>query len=145
MEIQMYCEQLIQYMAQIHSPVLNTADRLAHGEGALLIYLAFRHDGATAGELRSWLDVGSGRVANALKSLEGKELIRRVHADRDGRVVAGCITEAGRELSQGRYSRVREELGGLLRELGPADSRELVRITGRLFDIIQNRRQRDCP
>ena len=84
------------------------------GESALLTHLALGHNGATAGELRQALEVGSSRVANALKRLEAQGLIHRAASEEDGRVVPGqFLTQKGRDFITKRYQRLlhRVDLG----------------------------------
>ncbi|MCD7753867.1 MAG: winged helix DNA-binding protein [Clostridiales bacterium] len=105
MDAQAQAEELIQLVTQsMHGMAQERAEQVTRGEGAMLRYLATQHDGATAGELREALEVGSGRVSNALKNLEGKGMIMRVSSARDGRVVQVYLTEQGESRNHSQVS-----------------------------------------
>lgn len=136
-------EELLQVLTQLtHHPELESPEQLARGEGALLRYLALRHDGATAGELRDAMGVGSGRVANALKSLEAKGLITRSPSEEDGRVVLVYLTQAGRAYIMERYRRLLGWTTMLMEELGEEDSQEVLRLAHRLLEATDRLRQK---
>lgn len=136
-------EELLQVLTRLtHHPELESPEQLARGEGALLRYLALGHDGATAGELRDAMGVGSGRVANALKSLEAKGLITRSPSQEDGRVVLVYLTQAGRTYIMERYRRLLGWTTMLMEELGEEDSREVLRLAHRLLEATDRLRQK---
>lgn len=136
-------EELLHVLTLLtHHPELESPEQLARGEGALLRYLALRHDGATAGELRDAMGVGSGRVANALKSLEAKRLITRSPSEEDGRVVLVYLTQAGRAFIMERYRRLLGWTTLLMEELGEEDSREVLRLAHRLLQATDRLRQK---
>ena len=80
----------------------------AFGEGAMMMYL-FRHGSATAGDLSDFLRVGSGRVANLLKTSEKKGIIKRGRDETDGRKVIVILTEKGREMHKKRTAELKNE------------------------------------
>lgn len=134
MDQQSQAEELIQLLIQItHRLNHENAEQVTRGEGALLAYLALRHDGATAGELRAALEVGSGRVANALKSMEAKGLILRAPAAGDGRVVQVYLTSLGRERFQERYHMLLRHTKDMLERLGEEDSAEFLRLIRKIL------------
>lgn len=136
-------EELLQVLTKLtHHPELESPEQLARGEGALLRYLALRHNGATAGELRDAMSVGSGRVANALKSLEAKGLITRSPSESDGRVVQVHLTRAGRDYIMERYQRLLRWTTLLMEELGEQDSKEVLRLVRRLLEATERIRQK---
>lgn len=136
-------EELLQVLTKLtHHPELESPEQLARGEGALLRYLALRHNGATAGELRDAMSVGSGRVANALKSLEAKGLITRSPSESDGRVVQVHLTRAGRDYIMERYQRLLRWTTLLMEELGEQDSKEVLRLARRLLEATERIRQK---
>lgn len=139
-------EELLQVLTKLtHHPELESPEQLARGEGALLRYLALRHDGATAGELRDAMSVGSGRVANALKSLEAKGLITRSPSETDGRVVQVHLTQAGRDYIMERYQRLLRWTTLLMEELGEQDSKEVLRLAHRLLQATDRIRKKSRP
>lgn len=134
MDRQSQAEELIQLLITLaHLPEHERTEQMARGEGALLIYLALRHDGATAGELRAALDVGSGRVANALKNLEAKGLVIRTPSAADGRVVQVFLTQLGRDRILQRYQLLLQRTHRLLEELGEEDSAAFLRLTRKVI------------
>ena len=133
-------EELVELIFQLsHKPDLEHTQLVTRGEGALLTYLALNHNGATSGELRDALDVGSGRVANALKNLEAKQLVTRTRSATDGRVVRVYLTPRGQELILERYHRLLSRMEGLIQALGEEDSRELLRLTRRIIALSAGR------
>lgn len=136
-------EELLRALTQLtHHPELEPTEQLARGEGALLWYLAKGHDGATAGALREVLAVGSGRVANVLKSLEAKELITRVPSDADGRVVQVYLTHAGRNYILERHNHLVNWTMRLMEELGEEDSRQTLHMLRKLLQASDRIRQK---
>ena len=101
---------------------------LASGEQAVLYYLAFQHDGASAGELTSAFDIRSSRTAAILNTLEKKGFARRLQNPQDKRQVLVYITEAGKQEVKGRYEDVISRMAEFLELLGPEDSEEFIRI-----------------
>lgn len=67
------------------------------GESKILAYLSCHLEGANPGEIANHLHVGSGRVGNALKDLEEKELIMRCVNPKDRRKTIVILTEKGKE------------------------------------------------
>ena len=106
------------------------------GESALLTHLALGHNGATAGELRQALEVGSSRVANALKHLEAQGLIHRAASEEDGRVVQVFLTQKGLDFITKRYQRLLHRVNLVLDELGEEDSAEYLRLTRKLIQAM---------
>lgn len=142
MDAQAQAEELIQLVTQsMHGLVQEHAEQVTRGEGTLLSYLAMKHDGATAGELREAMEVGSGRVSNALKNLEGKGLVMRVSSARDGRVVQVYLTERGRAVITARYQRLLRQVSELLEGVGENDCAELLRLTRKVIDLSKKRRE----
>ncbi|MCC8182357.1 MAG: winged helix DNA-binding protein [Clostridiales bacterium] len=142
MDAQTRAEELIQMVTQsMHAMVQAHAEQVTRGEGALLSYLATKHDGASAGELREALEVGSGRVSNALKNLENKGLVMRVPSARDGRVVLVYLTEQGRTVITAKYERLLRRVSELLEDIGEDDSAELLRLTRKVIDQSQKQRE----
>lgn len=81
----------------------------------------------------------SGRVANILRGLEQKQLIRRTRDGADGRKVHISLTDTGmaqaRQLLDGIHSRN----VALLDALGESDSQELMRLLRRLVYVLVTR------
>ena len=130
-------EELIRLMRELGQLSEHEDTKLTtRGEGALLTHLALGHNGATAGELRQALEVGSSRVANALKHLEAQGLIHRAASEEDGRVVQVFLTQKGRDFITKRYQRLLHRVNLVLDELGEEDSAEYLRLTRKLIQAM---------
>ncbi len=142
MKSQTSAEELIDLLIQLtHIPAHDNAEQVARGEGALLAHLALRHNGASAGELRTALDVGSSRVANALKSLESKGLVTRSNSETDGRVVQVFLTPLGRKYILNRYQLLCQQANRLVEAMGETDTAEFLRLSRKLVNTIHELHQ----
>ena len=106
------------------------------GEPTVLVSLSHHPEGMTAGELADAALVSTARMAALVNGLEERGLVTRTKDDRDRRRTVVRITEAGKATIDERFSRRMAHVVAILQELGPEDARELVRITGRLAEII---------
>lgn len=68
---------------------------LSRGEGGILCALKQHPEGLTPGELSKIMDVGTGRIGNALKNMENKGIILRKDDDTDRRKTVVTLTEKG--------------------------------------------------
>lgn len=142
MKSQTSAEELIDLLIQLtHIPAHDNAEQVARGEGALLAHLALRHNGASAGELRTALDVGSSRVANALKSLESKGLVTRSNSENDGRVVQVFLTPLGRKYILSRYQLLCQQADRVVEAMGETDTAEFLRLSRKLVNTIHELHQ----
>ncbi len=133
MDNQVAAAELVHFMfLHAHQPAIETASQVARGEGALLSYLVLHHDGATPGELREALFVGSGRIANALKHLETKQLIVRKPSEEDRRVVRVFLTPAGQAYIKEKYHRLIGHLTSAFASLNDEDVADLLRVARKL-------------
>ncbi len=133
MDYEALSDELEGYMAQVlKHPVPKGSYELSQGEHGVLLYLCRVRDGETPGGLRAALGVGSGRMADTLKSLAAKGYVRRSADERDNRRVLAHITPEGRAYVEARYRRYREEQLRMLRALGDEDAQAFVRIMGRM-------------
>ncbi|AIZ57306.1 transcriptional regulator SlyA [Candidatus Methanoplasma termitum] len=106
------------------------------GETFVLIFIKERHGKIIPSDISDAIGVSSARVATALNSLENKGLItRRIDSD-DRRKIIVELTPEGMKLAEERKKAHTERIGAMLALLGEEDSAELVRIVGRLSDII---------
>lgn len=122
-------EYFLHYMRQLNrTAMIRDLTSLASGEQAVLYYLAFEHDGASAGELTSAFGIRSSRTAAILNTLEKKGHAKRLRSSRDKRQVLVFITDAGRQEVRGRYQEVISHMAEFLELLGPEDSEEFIRI-----------------
>jgi len=85
------------------------------------------------------LNISSARVAAALNSLEEKELItRRINVD-DRRKIIVELTPKGVEYLEERQREHFERIKSILVQLGEKDAKELVRILGRIAEVLDKR------
>lgn len=103
----------------------------AIGEGAMMHYLAEREQ-STAGELAEFLKVGTGRIANLLKSSEKKGIIERTRDKSDGRKVIVRITEKGKLFHERRESELVETLTNKMSVLTDDEFRDFLKILKKL-------------
>lgn len=122
-------EYFLHYMRRLNqTAMIRGLTSLASGEQAVLYYLAFQHDGASAGELTSAFGIRSSRTAAILNTLEKKGHAVRLRNPRDKRQVLVCITDSGRQQVQKRRQEVVSRMAEFLELLGPEDSEEFIRI-----------------
>ena len=122
-------EYFLHYMMQLNrTAMVRDLTSLASGEQAVLYYLAFQHDGASAGELTSAFDIRSSRTAAILNALEKKGHARRCQNPSDRRQVLVYITDEGKDEVKSRYQDAVGRMAEFLELLGPEDSEEFIRI-----------------
>lgn len=109
---------------------LNTANK---GEVALMIYI-YSNENVTPGELINVLNVGSGRIANALKNLEKKGNIIRVKDKFDKRKTFIYLTNKGKEIVSINLKKSKENIISIYKLLGDEDALNLIRIMRKLVD-----------
>ncbi len=107
------------------------------GEIALMIYIN-QHDNVTPGELMSALNVGSGRIANALKNLEKKENIIRLKDENDKRKTYIYLTDKGKEIVMSNLDMARKYILSIYEVLGEFDAKNLIRIMKKLVAAKEN-------
>lgn len=119
------------------SPAFLRAQEYSSGETGILVYLASKPDGTTAGSLRKRIHVGASRIANALRSLEDKGLVSRSSDPGDRRRVIVRITEKGRELSRQKEELLFDRINALVETMGESNFTELTRLINTLFDTLE--------
>lgn len=128
-------KEFFDFMATTHEGPMGPPDPkdFSRGEMGILIYLNFKQDGVTSGQLSEALHVSTGRVASALKSLEKKQLIvRRTYAE-DKRRVYVHITDLGRQSILEKHEEAIGKMEKSLQKLGKEDAKKFVELTKRLF------------
>lgn len=109
-------------------PLGRANDKYAKGEKAILFALEKSGGTSTPGDLAEILQVGSGRIGNALKSLEAKGYITRKQSPLDRRVTLVSLTEKGREFGREKHRQFRAFVEEIANSIGEEDARELNRI-----------------
>ena len=107
------------------------------GEMYVLRYAKERSCKVIPSDISNALGVSTARVANALNSLEEKGFITRTIDSEDRRKIIVEVTPEGAAYVDEQMKRSKARLEELLLRLGEADSEELVRITGRLAEILK--------
>lgn len=129
-----------------HRTPQGAADDFSRGEAAALGYLAHYEDkGVTPGALSQAMGVSSARTATILNNLERKGYVCRRHDTSDRRRVFVTITAEGRAFVAECYSRVVGQTARLLATLGEDDARDLIRIYGRIREVVGTGPVRDVP
>ena len=105
------------------------------GEMAVLRLLGESSLPLTAGDLSRDLRMTTSRIAAVLNSLQRKGMIERGADALDRRRVLVRLTAEGSALCEHRKACVRERLAAIFERLGMEDTREFMRIMGRVFDI----------
>lgn len=113
------------------------------GEGQILICL-IEKNGLTPGTLSDISELGSGRVANILKSMEEKGYIVRKKDDNDKRKVLVYITDEGKKWHEENKRRVEEEVDSVLKYIGEQDTKELIRILNKVVDYNNKKEGKTC-
>ena len=113
---------------------LKCAGDIMHGEMMILAFLRNRGESVGPGELSREAEISTARVAAALNSLEKKGLITRTPSEDDRRRLWVSLTDAGRKYVDKKREGMIEYHAMMLESLGETDSRELVRILGRLAE-----------
>ena len=122
------------------APTFKEMNGISQGEMAMLAYLTFAHDGATAGELTEKFEVGSSRTAAILNTLEKKGFAIRKPDPKDGRRVQVYVTETGKVEAKARHMEAMQHMAEFLKLLGPEDAKTLLRIIkNAAHNVAQNR------
>jgi len=91
---------------------------LSRGEFGTLMFLCDKESGVTSTMISEALGIGPGGVANVLKALEKKGLVKKEQDTRDKRANCVTITPKGRELLARRYNQIREAVASLMETMG---------------------------
>ena len=107
-------------------------------------------EGMTPTALARACQVSTARITKTIDQLEGRSLVERHASPHDRRSVIVCLTDKGEAEVQQRIDGINGYVAGVLCELGEYDARELVRISGRLAEVVTRRAaeagsQAGCP
>jgi DNA-binding MarR family transcriptional regulator len=136
-----YIEEAIEALKSVmlggKGNILEVLSRAYKGEVFVLKYLSSRESAALPTELSEALHSSTARISTLLGTLEKKGLVVR-EIDRDNRRnILVTLTDKGREQAALREQETRSRMARVLVELGEADTRELVRLIGRVSEISQ--------
>ena len=118
MEIETRLEKIFEIVDRFHkSPGSKSSSTLSNGEKGILQYLK-DHGTCHPGDLQKSINVGSGRIGNALKNLEKKGLIYRKREEEDARFVIVGLTEKGLAFHKQCFDRLIETLNYVYEKMG---------------------------
>ena len=138
MENHALAEQMIQLCLDHFKATCRLSEAVAlQGEDGALLCLRACERPMLSGELVERLGLTTGRVANILRQLEDKGLVRRVQDLGDRRRVHVSLTDEGAARADERYAALVRAHQRLLDGLGEADSREAVRLMRRCLAYYQ--------
>lgn len=132
MESQLIEELMQTFVAAGPRPLSHLNENFGKGEKALIFVLEKNGGTATPGELSDLLQVGSGRIGNALKDLEAKGFVKREDAPEDRRRTLVSLTEKGKAFAEEKHAAFRGYVAALVNMLGEEDARELLRIVRKI-------------
>lgn len=115
-----------------------TIDETLRGENFLILYVMNRGGSVLPREISAAMNISSARVAAALNSLESKGLVTRRIDPGDRRRILVDVTPEGRQLACQHQEEALTKVAEMLEKLGESDARELVRIMGRLVEVMSD-------
>lgn len=137
-----YAEQLAKLFGEMGR--LRASDRLnknMRGLPAVMRVLAIAGEPISPSEIASRTGVSDARVANALRTLEERGFVERRQAAGDRRRVEVVLTAEGFAQDERMRSEGLEYIAEFLSELGEDDTRELIRLVGRVEELMALRRE----
>lgn len=114
-------------------------DESLEGEMFTLFYLKDRNESVSPGEISGEMNISSARVASILNGLEKKGFLQRQIDKTDRRRIPVNLTAKGQEKAEKQYEELIKMIEKMFELLGEEDSKELVRITGRIIEIAHSR------
>jgi DNA-binding MarR family transcriptional regulator len=106
------------------------------GEVFVLHFIKKSQGKIAPGDISSAIGVSSARVATALNSLEDKGMITRRIDSEDRRKIIVELTPKGAEYVEDHKCKQIEKIKNILMSLGEEDSKEFVRLIGRLAEVL---------
>ena len=136
-------KQLAEELTRLHFENLSEVNRLEsmvsnRGEDGVVLCLYSSERPLLAGELGEQTGLSTGRIANILRKLEEKGLVRRMQGELDRRCVHVSLTEQGSTYAQGLKNSAIQAHGELLERLGSTDATEFVRIMRRCIRSVHD-------
>lgn len=101
------------------------------GERAILAFLEQKKE-VNAGDISSFLNVSTARIAVLLKNLEKKDLIKKSSSQTDKRKTIVCLTEKGKENCRTLKKSLIEKLNNFFLFLGEEDTKNFLRLTQKM-------------
>jgi DNA-binding MarR family transcriptional regulator/N-acetylglutamate synthase-like GNAT family acetyltransferase len=113
-------------------------------EGRLIYELAHREK-TTATDLRTQLGLDAGYLSRLLQGLKKRGLIDRQVSRADGRQNLLSLNERGKKAFAAIHVRSRNEIGGILSRLSPADQSRLVKAMDTIEELLGARPEQKAP
>lgn len=119
-----------------HPPFPSDLRDASRGAPIVLALLANEEEPVTPGRIGALTGLSKGRVSNIVSSLEAKGYVEKAPAPHDARSVVVSLTSKGAAFTDVHKQAVLNHTTQLLRQLGPRDARDAVRILGHLCEIM---------
>lgn len=113
------------------------------GEMAVMRLLVSKASSLTAGDISKLLHMTTSRIAAVLNSLEKKGMILRSADKTDKRRVLVTLTDKGEAFCCRKKQEATDDMAQLLACLGEKDAPELVRLVGRMHELMQSKDEQE--
>lgn len=117
--------------------ILEVLSRAYKGEVFILKYLSSKTSAALPTELSEALHSSTARISTLLGALGKKGLVIREIDPGNRRNILVTLTDKGREQAALQEQQARSRMTRVFVELGETDTRELIRLIGRVSEISQ--------
>lgn len=133
-----YAEMLSEILSCQHPREPDLPRQLTLGKGEFrILLLLYKKGECTPGDLSSLLNVGSGRIANALKDLGRKGYITRGKSKEDKRSVTIRLTESGEELARKFSDLFLRKVKSVVDGLGEEDFVKMCALIKKAFQYVR--------
>ncbi len=144
MNYDLLAERLIDLQLILHASTINQAmSELDKGTFFALHYLLVHQRRAYSKEISHQMAVSTARVATLLNHLEKQGWIQRHHDPHDNRQVIVEMTDEGYAFISKKRAQAARLLAQLFSQLGEEDTREYLRISRKLIQIILTNDQKE--
>lgn len=108
----------------------------SRGAPIVLALLAHEESPTTPRRLCELSGLSKGRISNIVSALEAKGYVRKDPSPKDARSVVVSLTAKGHEFTDAHKDAMIDHTAAVLRQLGPRDARDAVRILSHLAEIM---------
>lgn len=124
-----------------HPPAI-PHELLEVGRGSVGVLGVLSHSGgqATPGRIGQMTGLSKGRVSNIVRALEEKGYVEKRPCPTDSRSVTVVLSEKGRQVTDQHRSHLHAHVAAMLRQLGPQDAEDGVRVMRHLAQILEANR-----
>lgn len=122
-------------------PPVIPPDLMEIGRGSVGVLGALSHLGgqATPGKLGQITGLSKGRVSNIIRALEEKGYVEKRPSPTDSRSVTVALSTKGHEVTDRHTNAMRAHVTSMLRQLGPRDAEDGVRVMRHLAQILKEK------